>query len=325
MIQRQLPYWARLENPVLRQTLNAPRAGEPRRIPYVRVFLAALLVAVMIAAGVVVGSDLFAVDLFDLPISQALMAVIFWPVFVVQIVLRLAALGMTVGAVGEEKRRQTWDSLRTTYSGASLALRARWSAVVFYRLRPGLLLVTVARLVLIGAVLYDLTAFSGEYLNYLTGNITPDVGLPVAVLLLALTMTASLLLPLTAVGFDAALGLFVSTFVEQRIYVALAQITLSALRIGIIGLLLLLMTDFRVDFLIEGSTQAGLWLLVFGFAALGDWGLSLLWLGFFGGEVWPTVDYSLLVGLALLGFVFVQTLLTDGLLALTVRRAEMSE
>ena len=80
MIQRQLPYWARLENPVLRQALNAPRDGE-RRTPYMRVFLAALLVAVMIAAGVVIGSNIFEVDLFDLPVSQALMAVIFWPIF----------------------------------------------------------------------------------------------------------------------------------------------------------------------------------------------------------------------------------------------------
>lgn len=324
-LQRQLPPYARLDHPVLRQTLGQDREKRRRRTPYLRVFLAALLVALMIAAGVVVGSEFFAIDLLQQPVSQALSAVIFWPVFVAQIVMRLTALGMTIGTVGEEKRRQTWDSLRVTSNGAGLALQARWSAVVFYRLRPGILLVMAARVLLIAALLFDVTAFSGDYLGYLTGDITPTVNVPVAVIMLTLALTATLLLPISGTGFDAALGLLLSTFVQRRIYVVLAQITLSALRVAVVIALLIAVLDFRSDTLLTGTTDPGLWLLIFAFSAVGDWGLSLLYLGFFGANVWANVPFGILIGPALLVFVIVQALLIDGMMWLAVRRADRSE
>ncbi|NJL57316.1 hypothetical protein HC928_20890 [bacterium] len=325
-IQRQLPPYARLDHPILRHILGVPRGDHARRrTPYVRVFLAALLVALMIAAGVVIGSEFFAVDLLQQPISQALSAVVFWPLLIAQLLLRLTALGMTIGTVSEEQRRQTWDSLRATSNGAALALQARWSAVVFYRLRPALLLMTAARLLLIAALLYDLTAFSGDYLSFLTGDIQPAMSVPVAVLLLTFALTASLLMPLTGTGLDAALGLLVSTFVQRRVYVVLAQITLSALRVAVVIGLLAAVLNFRDDTLLTNGTSTGLWLLIFGFAALGDWGVSLLHLGYFGAEVWANVPYSILIGPALLGFVVVQAALIDGLLWLAVRRADRSE
>lgn len=322
MIQRQLPPWARVDNPVLRYIIGFQPEGGRQRL-YARWIFVLIVSVVVVVVGYAIGSQFFSEDLFEKPISEALMLMLFWPIFAIQVILSISALVMTVGVIGEEKRRQTWDNLRTTTEGASLAIRARWSAVVFYRLRSPIIVVLLARLVLIGAMLYDLTAFRGDYLNNLTVNITPDLPLPVAVMLLALTMTASLLLPFTSVGFDAAVGLLVSTVVQQRVYVILVQFGLIAVRVAIILALLLGVTQFRTGGL--EFSNVNLWLLLFAFAALGDWSLSLLHLGYFGAVVWMDVEYSILIGAALLVFVFVQTLITDGLLALAVRRAERRE
>ncbi|MFN8375186.1 MAG: hypothetical protein U0694_20210 [Anaerolineae bacterium] len=74
--------------------------------------------------------------------------------------------------------------------------------------------------------------------------------------------------------------------------------------------------------------QAGLapdsplpWLLVTGYAALGDWGLYFLEVGA-NGMVWATVPYSVFIGVVLLLFCFVLALLTDAMIAWAVRRAE---
>ena len=324
MIQRQLPPWARHTHPVMRSVLGPNHQNYAERVK--RWMFIGVTTLVLAFIGVLIGTEFFQVDLSQLPISEALMKVVFWPLFGLQIVLRLFALSMTIGTIGDEKRRQTWDNLRTTAEGASLAMRARWSSVVFYRMRPMLYVVTIARFVLIGALLYDLTAFSGDYLNNLTVSIVPQVPFAVSVLFVALMMTASLLLPVSGLGLDAAIGLAVSTVTHQRIYAILAQITLAAIRVGIVAGLLILMTEFRGGVIgIESATQLGLWVLIFGFAAIGDWGVSLLHLGFFGAEVWANVDYSIFIGVALLVFVFAQTLMTDLLLAFAVRRAERSE
>lgn len=324
MIQRQLPAWARRDHPAVRYILGPVNAAISASMRVNRVLSYTIILLLMGLVGVLLGTDFLRTDLLEQPTSRALMSVIFWPVFAAQIIVRLAALSMTIGVVGEEVRRQTWDSLRTTASGAGLAIRARWGAVIFYRLRGLMVVLWGARLLLIAALLYDLTAFSGEYLDNLTAGITPGLPVMVAVLLLALTMTASMLLPITGAGFDAALGLFVSTLLRQRVYILLVQIAISALYVGGIVFLLLVAPPFRdpraLDF-----TGLGLWLLLLGFAAVGDWGLSLLWLGYYAEQIWADVPYGIFIGLGLMAVIFVQTLLIDGLLALTVRRAEASE
>ncbi|MBC7870711.1 MAG: hypothetical protein H7Y09_07710 [Chitinophagaceae bacterium] len=323
MIQRQLPIWARADHPILRSLLGASQT-ESRRARLIRTFFIMLGGGLALMVGWVVASDFMTTNPLERPVSQVIFEVLIWPVLFLQLVARLSALALTVGVVEEEKRRQTWDNLRATVGGVALALRARWSAVVLYRLRGLLVVLLLARLIMIGALLYDLTAFSGEYLNYLVGGITPQVPVPVGVLFLALMMTASLLLPLTGLGFDTALGLFVSTLSKQRIYVGLAQIALSAIRIGIVVFLVVALTRFRGPGLI-GATDVSTWLLLVAFAALGDWGFSFLYLGFFAAEIWPEVPYSVLIGPALLLFIFMQTAATDLLLALAIRQGERRE
>jgi hypothetical protein len=181
-------------------------------------------------------------------------------------------------------------------------------------------LLLAVRLIFLVGILVDLTAFRGQYLSMLTVNIVPDIPLAIAAVLLVCWMTASLLLPFTGVGVDAALGLLISTLFQQRIYALLAQFVVIALRISVVILLLLGMTQLLAGELSDLSEQVS-WLLMGGFSALGDWGLRFTHLQSFGG-LWSIVPYGVFLGLGLVIYVVVQALFTDLLLSLAVRRAE---
>jgi hypothetical protein len=320
MIRRlttQLPAWARLENPALRYVLGTQRVFTWRG------FFSILLATVIIVVGVAVFGIVTQQDLGQ-SLSEQLMNILFWPTVFAQVVLSIMAILYTTSAIGAEKRRQTWDKLRTTGSGTGLTLRAQWSAAVFYRPAGLLAVVYLVRLVLVGALVYDLTAFRGDYLAYLTGPITPEIPVVLGVVTLALVMTASFVLPLTGMGLDAALGLLASTFVTERIWVVMVQIILVIARVAITAVMMMLMIIMMET---VGGGDMGLpqsWLVLVGFGAFGDWGLRYLHLAFLG-EVWALIPYSVLLGLALLAAAFVQALITDGLLAFAIRRAERRE
>ncbi len=319
MIQRlavQLPGWASRSHPILRYELSrAPRLS--KRAQYFRA-----LWIILLALGLASGGYLIATNFLRQPAGQNLteqvLAVVFWPLLVVQVGMRISTILLTGGVISEEKRRQTWDNLRATEAGAELTLRTRWASV-FYRMRPVLAILLGLRVILIAGILVDLTAFQGRYLDLLINGVTPEVSLPVAAVLLAFFMTAGLLLPLTGVGFDAALGLLIAAVFQQRTYAVIAQILIVLARLLIVGALALAATQF-----VDGSLDAsglGAWLLVGGFAALGDWGLAFLNLGFYG-EMWATIPYGIFFGLALLVFSMLQAAATDWILNLAVRQAE---
>jgi hypothetical protein len=197
-------------------------------------------------------------------------------------------------------------------------IRTRWAAV-FYRLRGVLILVTGIRVLLIIGILYDLMGFQGRYLDLLLNGIVPDLSVPVAALLLAFLMTAGLLLPITALGFDAAVGLLVATLFQQRTYTVLAQILLVLARVLLIVALAIASSQFMTGDLDLSAAPA--WLLLAGFAAFGDWGLSLLNMGYYG-EIWALIPYGVFIGLVLLVFAMVQAAATDWVLGLAIRQAE---
>jgi hypothetical protein len=319
MIRRlsaQLPIWARTTHPVLRYELGKVRP------PSQRARFGRALVVVLVALLLGGGGYLIATGLLTHPagtsLTETVNAIVFWPLLVIQFIARIAALTLTSNAVSDEVRRQNWDNLRATSLGAELALRARWASV-FYRLRGILGIILLLRVILIFGILYDLTAFQGRYLDLLINGILPEVPLVAGVLLLSLLMTASLLLPITGVGFDAALGLLLSTLIRQRTYSALVQLLFILVRFAIVaGLLLAVARFMNGEMQLPDSTA---WLLVAGFAALGDWGLAFLNLGVYG-EIWATVPYGILLGLALLVFAMLQAIVTDQILVFAVRRAE---
>ncbi|MFW5708589.1 MAG: hypothetical protein ACOCX5_00070 [Chloroflexota bacterium] len=325
MMQRiigQLPSWMRANHPMLRYLLER-RGGDTGSARLTRALFFIVLGGLFLLIGYANASNLFDNNPFDLPFSQLLIELFFWPTLILQVGLQITVLLIGINTIGEEKRRQTWESLRTTTEGAALAIRTRWSAVVFYRMRGALAVLLLVRVILIAGLLFDLTAFQGEYLRNLTGSIVPDVSLPVSVLLLAMLMTASLLLPVTGFGFGTALGLLLSTFVHQRTYVVLTQVTLATLRIAVVAALVFAVEQFRVDSL--GTADVITWVLLFAFAIMGDWGLSFLHLGFYGAQVWVEVPYGILLGGAMMVFVLIQAVLTDVVLSLAIRRAERTE
>lgn len=318
-----LPDWAEETHPILRYELRA--RGVRRRI----LFWIGVLLAIMLlgAIGFLTGTQ-FLLEPLSPNLTETTNRLLYAPALILQIIIILATYSLTIGAIGEAMRRQQWDSLRATASGAELTLRTRWAAV-FYRLRLLLFAITIIRLVLIAGMLWDLTAFQGEYLDLLISGIIPqlsipitpdlDLGLAAAILLLAFMLTAGLLLPFTGVALDAALGLFISIYVRQRTYSALVQVFLILVRFGV----MLLLGYAFVQFM-EGSLalpDASGFALMFGFGGWVDWGLRFLHLSQFG-EIWAIVPYGIFLGLALLLTALAQALLAKTLLSLAIRRAQ---
>jgi hypothetical protein len=319
MIQRvtgQLPTWARTDHPILRYELaRTERVNLRGRI--FRVLWMSMLAILLLGGGYFIATG-FLQQPAGQNLTESILNILFWPMLIVQMLASVVALALTGNTVSEEIRRQTWDNLRATEGGAELTVRTRWAAV-FYRIRGLIAVIVIVRVILILGILYDLTAFQGRYLDLLISGIVPEVALPVAAVLLAFTMTATLLLPLTVLGFDAAIGLVIATLFQQRTYTILAQILYIVVRVVIAGALIFAMTQFVSNDLETSDLNA--WLLSLGFSAFGDWGLSFLNLGFFG-ERWAEIPFGIFLGLALLVFSLMQAAVTDWVVGFAVRQAE---
>jgi hypothetical protein len=312
-----LPAWARPDHPLLRHEL-ARSERLTRRARLARGLWVALLVAALLFGGALVATD-FLRQPAGPSLTESAAAILYWPLLAAQAALHIAAIAITGSAIGAARRRQTWDNLRATAGGAELALRSQW-ALVFYRLRGPLGVVLLLRALLIGGVLFDLTAFQGRYLDLLTSGIVPPVPVPLAALLLACAMTAGLLLPLTAVGLDAAVGLWLGAAFQTRTYTALAQVIVVLVRLALIAGLAAATNAFIVGSLLT-LPDAAAWALLLAFGAAGDQGLAFLNLGLFG-EVWAVVPYGILIGPALLLLALAQAAAGDWVLSRAVRRAE---
>ncbi|HVU13614.1 MAG TPA: hypothetical protein VHD90_20180 [Phototrophicaceae bacterium] len=313
----QLPVWARREHPVLRHELGTTMRSR-WQVRYARAFGVVVFGGVLLLIGYLIATGLLRRPAGQ-TLAESVNAILFWPLLMLQVILSIAALTSTSSFVADEMRRQNWDNLRATEQGAEMSMRARWVAV-FYRLRGLLAVVLIARVILIGLMLYELTSFSGRYLDLLINGIVPDVPLFAAVLLVSFTMTAALLLPLTTVGFDAAVGLLISSLVQQRTYSTLLQGLLIFVRIVLTAALVFGATLFLQGQLLQ-SSDVGAWLLMAFYGAIGDWGLAFLHLGR-NSEIWATIPYGIFLGLAFLIFALVQAAVADRLLIFAVRQAQ---
>jgi hypothetical protein len=331
MIQRitgPLPEWASRNNPMLNYQLRQVEQI-PRRTRILRALGTILLLLALAVGGYAVATNVFSTPPGQ-NLTESAVEILFYPMVIIQTALGIGALAFTIGAISQERSSLTWDNLRATPSGAGLSLRTRWVSV-FYRLRGALGLITLVRLVLIGLVLRDLTAFQGRYIDLLVGGVTPDIpstlgglpfSVPAAALMLSLFLTAALLLPFTTIAFDASVGLFLSNLFKQRVYSLIVQFVLFVIRIGIVSGLIWLTLGFIGNSRPLEPWQA--WLSVFGFGAIGDWGLMMMHLGF-SGEVWGTIPYGIFIGPSLLLFALLQALLSDVFLRWAVKLAENRE
>jgi len=328
-----LPDWAQKTHPHMRYLFS----GETKTSLLGRIigFLSLLLILAMFGMiGYANASTFFQNNPFELPVSMFLFEFLFWAMLILQVGLAITALLPIVSFISSEKAKNTWDSIRTTHEGTQLLIRARWSATVFYRLRPVLIVLWLARIILIGGLLYDLTAFGGEYLSSLSANITPKLPQWVVLILLVMGITASLLMPLTNVGINTALGLWLSTWVQKRLYVAMLQVFLVMVQTLMAGGFVILFLSIRdeqiINQLLSPTSQQyipplGLWLLLLGFSIFTDWGMVFLYLGLYAGTIWAKIPYGIFLGAGALVVVLLQAFLTDRLVAWTIRRAERSE
>ncbi|MCB9453359.1 MAG: hypothetical protein H6672_18155 [Anaerolineaceae bacterium] len=313
-----LPEWIRADSPFVRYELAALHRSAHRNRRRLQMVGIVGVIILSFWAGYIVATGFFQHEP-GYNLTESLRAILFWPVLLAQVVAQISVLLLTVSMVSEQQHRQAWDDLRGTANGVRMSMRARWAVVLFYRLRWPLLVIYAARVLMILGLLYDLTAFQGHYLDLLLNGVMPTVTPVVAVLLLVLLMAAALLLPLTSLGLDAAVGLLLATRVQQRTYSTLAQIIMVLFRLALVALIVWGATQFVAGRVQIDAGQG--WLLLAAFGAMGDWSLSFLHLSFMG-SLWLVVPYSLLLGAAFLLFALAQAALIDVVFAFAVRRAE---
>ncbi len=316
-----LPVWMQRAHPVTRYELGVTqRAALPTRL--LRAFGVIMAGIALLIIGGLIATNLLTRAPGQTPV-ETINAVLYFPTLALQLLITIIAVTSTAGVIAEEQRRQNWDTLRVTEGGAALRLRARWSAAVFYRLRGLLGVVIALRVVLIGLLLYELTAFQGRYLDLLIIGITPEIDVALAVILTACGLTAAILLPLAGASFDAAAGLVIAALAPGRTFSTLAQALYICARIGITAGLLIGVGQFISGDLAQ-SSDVGAWLLIGSAGALGDWGLFMLYLDRVSA-LWATIPYGIALGAGMLIYALVCAALTDRVLALAVRFGQARE
>ena len=238
------------------------------------------------------------------------------PCLALQMGTWLVAFLLGGSTAGQQRRRNTWESLRATEAGVTLMLRLRWLGIL-YRLRAPIAALLLWRLLYCLGMWVDLAAFGGHHSSMLALQALPPLPAGwLALPLLAATMAAMLLLPLSAIALAAALGIWLSVLIRERLFAALAQLFIATAQLIWVAAGSL---QFNLVWLQLHGEPHFAWLLLYG--ALGDWALSLGQLSNLG-ELWANVPHSAGLGTALLCLALAQGLAADGLLWLAARLAE---
>jgi hypothetical protein len=213
MMQRlygQLPDFARPFHPVMRYILSTVSRQGTLRWRVLRGVGLGVFAILMLYFGWQVANG-FGVNPIDTPNPlDRIFLVLYWPLTIMQLLMRMTALSSTVSIILSESQRGTWDTLKITTDGAPLLMKTRWAAV-FYRLWFFLTILMLARVFFIVVALIDLSSFQGRYLDLLLSGTTPfgpphvstDTSVILGIITVAMMMTASLLGPFTAIAFDA--------------------------------------------------------------------------------------------------------------------------
>jgi len=333
----QLPDFARPEHPVMRYLRLREGRRITRRGQIIRILGILVLLALLFVAGMLVATQFGRVPLSTPNPWDSLFLALYWPLVAVQFLVRILAMNATVGVIATEIRSRTWETLKITTDGALLTMKARW-ATAFYRLWLLLTVLVVARAIFIVVALTNVASFQGHYLDLLlTGSVPfgppnfPDnASIAIGILILALTMTAAMLAPFTAVAFDAALGMLIGSILRGRFVGALSQIAVIIVRLLLmawglwVGAALLGLTPFTTlaQNLSSGSDLSPFlsWLGIFFGVSEGDLGLTMMHMPHVQ-KIWIDFNYGILVGVAFLGYVLLQAILANLLVRWAARRA----
>lgn len=315
-----IPDWAQPTNPLLRYEITRAQPDDHPRSRFVRVTGNVLLLSTTLLIGIFIATDGLQTPAGNNFIDASWQVIVI-PIFALQVLLRVLALVVGFNSIGDDRRRHTWDSVRATELGTAIALRARWLSVL-YRLR-GLFLLTIgARIVLVGGVLIQLTSHRGAMLDAMLLNAVPVLPTIAGVLLLAAIITGAMLLPVTAAGFDAALGLLIAAAIPSRTFGAIVQLLAVAARVALtVGVTLAALAWLTGGLMLPEPVAWG----VFGlFSTSGDLGLYLLNLPQ-AGSLWALLPYSIFFGVLLTLWALLQVRLTDILLARAVHFADLRD
>ena len=303
----------RLRNPLLRYELAKSQgrlAGAGFALQFTAL-IALLGLAAALYAAFAVG------DAGNLPAQ--LWRSLYFPALALQMITLTLALTLGAAAVDAARSRKTWDKLRATETGAGLALRARWLGIL-YRLRAPIAVILLTRLLLALGALIELTAFGGHYVQMLSAEARPPLSdWRIGMVLIALSLTLSLAQPLAMIAAAAALGLFLSVTIVERVYSAVIQVALVALVAAFV-----LVASAGAAEILQGRlimSEAAQFALVLAYSSYGDWGLLLAQLGSLG-RVWGRVPAGAYIGVGMAALLLLQALITDGLMALAERISE---
>lgn len=308
-LRNLLPARERLQagNPLLHYELGRPAGGNfALQLTALILLLGTAAAIYAVAFGVSDGGNL----------SALLWQSMYFPALALQMITLMLALAQGAASVDGERSRKTWDKLRATETGASLALRARWLGIM-YRLRAPIALILLLRLLLALGTLLDLTAFGGHYVKMLSAEATPALSdWRVGMLLIALSLTLSLAQPLAMIASAAALGLLLSVAVVERLYSAVLQVMLAAMFAAFI-----LAASAGVTGISQGRlimSDAAQYLLVLAYSSYGDWGLLLAQVS----AVWRGAPAGAFIGPGMAALLLLQALIADGLMGLAERITE---
>lgn len=305
----RLPVWLRRDQVAVRQELARmmPAGSVGVRVLRTVVLLSVLLIGMMYLTQP-------NPDAGDVPLTQRVWGVLFGVSVILQ---ALCSMGATLTL--RESTDTLDDALKTTPQGLELWLRARWLGGIL-RVRTALFFLLVARMLMIGALLVEVTAMRGTYLELLSQlRVQPPIPPLVLMLLVALGMVVALLLPIAHVALDSAVGLWSSRVLGERTLRLSFQALWLAIRLGLMSGSLWLMERVLAGELLLDTAATG---SIFAFTAyLGDWGMTLLSLAR-SGDIWARVPYSVGVAVLALLLMLAQVAIADHIVLATVRRVE---
>lgn len=303
---------AGLPDAALLRGVQADLSGEARFTVRLRLLTVGYLCAL------VAGTTVIHLSVGDL--SQTFIAV-YLPTTVAQTILSVLIFAHTLHLSASFHQARRWDVLRVTPDGVALTFRAFWAEAVYFRLRGSVgLLLYAPRLLLLALLIYDATGFRHEYLAIIANAHTPILPPLTEIPLIAMLITAAFALPLTSLGLEAAVGLYLSTYTRRLRTVLFILIPLILARMLWTGAALWAAYHVLLDGV--ASPEQG-WLTLLGVNALVDWGVSGLHLPLVD-RVWTAIPYSALLGPVLLGLAALHTVLTALLLRLAARRMQYS-
>src|SRR5512143_3135394 len=109
----QLPDFARPDNPLMRYALQRS-SRLSRRAQIIRLGAAALLLVLILFLGWQIATDLGRTSLTAPSFIDKIYLILFWPLVLVQLVMRIFALGSGSNVIPSETQHGTWDTLKVT-------------------------------------------------------------------------------------------------------------------------------------------------------------------------------------------------------------------